>query len=339
MHNRFILPCFFLFLMSGNTSLLAAEQLTLYSTLDTVAIEPLLQQFTQDTGISIKQVSGTAEQMFERLRKEDGDTAADVFIGADVVQLQRAESADLLQAVTSQALEAAVPASYRDAEGYWYGLTMFVRPIFYLKHKVDTYLFYGYEEMARSAWKGRICVSSSDNPYNQSLVASMIASHGKQITQKWLTKFVANLAREPQGDDRDQLIAIGEGVCDIALANSYLYGKLAASKDAKQQQLAAKLGMLWANQPSRGVHANFRGAGVAAHAPHRAGAIKLLEYLVTENSQRWLATHTYEYPVIDMTWTRTHRRWGRFKTDSKNMPRLGELNQTALTLMKEAGWK
>ncbi|VAW79255.1 Ferric iron ABC transporter, iron-binding protein, partial [hydrothermal vent metagenome] len=266
----------FVFLLSTTFTpvLFAAEKVTLYSSHEAAAIQPLLERFTKDTGIQVDLVNGTEEQLIQRLKTEKGDAAADIFLGADVVQLQRAEKTDLLQSVTSEALKA-VPPSYRDSAGYWYGLSMFVRPIFYPKSDIDPFEFYGYEQMAKPEWKGRICVSSSDNPYNQSLVASMITSRGKEATQKWLTTFVGNLARPPQGDDRDQLIAISTGVCDIALANTYLYGQMSASEDEAERQAVDDLGMLWANQPGRGVHANFRGAGVNVHAPHRANAIKL----------------------------------------------------------------
>ena len=325
--------------LGGGTDLLAAEKLVLYSTLNLERLSPLLQRFSEQTGIDIESVQGSEQALFERLGRETGSAAADLFVGEHAAQMQRAEQADLLEAVTSQALEAGVQKPYRDPEGYWYAFGMFVRPIVYKKDKVDTYLFFGYEEMAREKWKGRICLSGSDNPYNRSLVASMLASNGEDLTRKWLKTLVANLARAAGGSDRDQLAAIQAGTCDLTLANTDLYGRLSASADAGERALVAGLGLLWANQPDRGVHANFRGIGLNVHAPHRANAIRFMEYLVTEENQRWLASHDWEYPVRDMYWPHAQRLWGRFKSDSANMPQLAELDSLALKLMQEAGWK
>ncbi len=329
----------FLLSVTFSSALFAGDSITLYSARDASTIQPLLEQFTQNTEIQVKVVTGPAEQLIQSLLENDSNTAADIFIGMDATQLQQAKKIGALQSVTSELLTATVPMGYRDSEGFWYGLSMYVRPIFYAKKRVDPFEFYGYEEMTKPEWKGRICVSPSSNIYNQSLVASMLASRGKEATQKWLTEFVANLAQPAQGNDRDQFIAIAAGQCDMTLANTYLYGQMAASENKEEQRLVAGLGMLWANQPSRGVHANFSGAGMGIHAPHKDNAEKLLEFLLTEKSQLWFANHNYEYPVIDITWPGEIRRWGRFKSDSRNMPRLGELNQTAETMMKQAGWQ
>lgn len=317
----------------------SAGQVKVYSAREAKLIQPLFDQFTEKTGIKVELVTGEPEQLLERLKTERGDTAADLFLAADTVHLQRAKNADLLQSVTSKTLNTAIPSVYRDKDRFWYGLTMFVRPIFYVKSDTDPYQFYGYEEMAKPEWEGRICVSSSDNIFNQTLVASMIAKRGKKATQEWLSKFVANFARPAHGNDRDQLIAVADGKCDITLANTYLYGQMFASEDKAEQQVVADFGMIWANQPSRGVHANFSGAGITAQAPHKGNAKKLLEFLLTEESQTWFMNNNYEYPTVDMKWPYTLTRWGRFKSDSTNMPRLEELNETAVTFMKEAGWQ
>lgn len=327
-------------LMMVGQSAWAQEVVNLYSARKEQLIKPLLHEFTRQSGIKVNLVTGKADALLKRLESEGRNSPADLLITTDAGRLYRGKVAELLQPVESEVLEGAVPASYRDPEGYWYGLSLRARPIIYVKDKVDPAELSGYEALADPKWKGRICIRSSGNIYNQSLVASMIASGGEQKTKEWANSFVANFARKPSGGDRDQIKAAAAGVCDIAIANTYYLGKMVHAKDDGQRQAAAKVAIFWPNQDGRGVHINISGAAVTAAARNKANAIKLLEFLVSDSAQQWYAEVNHEYPVKEgVTWSETLKAWGEFKPDNINMAKLGEYNAAAVKVMDRVGWK
>jgi iron(III) transport system substrate-binding protein len=197
-----------------------------------------------------------------------------------------------------------------------------------------------YEALAEPAWKKRICIRSSSNIYNQSLVASMIASDGSEATEAWARGLVENFARPPRGGDRDQIKAAAAGLCDIAIANTYYLLGMLQSKDAGQREAAGKLAVFWPNQQGRGTHVNVSGVALTGSAGHKQNAIRLVEFLVGNDSQQWYARVNGEYPVRrDVPVSDILRAWGDFKMDTVNLSRLGELNPQALRLMDRAGWK
>jgi iron(III) transport system substrate-binding protein len=208
------------------------------------------------------------------------------------------------------------------------------------RDRVDPAALSRYEDLADPAWRNKICVRSSDNIYNQSLVASMIAAHGEAGTEKWARGLVANFARPPRGGDRDQIKAVAAGECDIALANTYYLGRMENSKKQEERMAAASVFILWPNQQGRGAHVNVSGAGVVRYAPHPGNAVKLLEFLVSDEAQRFYADSNYEYPVRSgVKANDTLRAWGEFKAESLNVSVLGENNAAAVMLMDRAGWK
>ena len=319
---------------------LADNEVNLYSSRKEALIKPLLDRFSSDTGITVNLVTGKDDALLERLKSEGANTPADLFITADASRLHRAMAAGVLQPVESAALKAAVPERLRDPGGHWYGLSQRARPIFYVKEAVSPEELSTYEALADEKWKGRICIRSSDNIYNQSLVASMIASAGEAATEKWATAFVANFARPPKGGDRDQIKAAAAGLCDIAVANTYYFGMMLNGNDEEQREAADKVAIFWPNQEDRGTHVNVSGIGVTSAARNRDNAVALMEFLVSPESQEWYAEANQEYPVRDdVKWSGTLENWGRFKADSLNLSVLGENNPAAVRLMDRAGWK
>lgn len=318
----------------------ASGEVNLYSARKENLIKPLLDSFTKETGISVNLVTGKADALLKRLETEGRNTPADLLITTDAGRLYRAKVAGVLQPVSSEVLNAAIPENLRDPEGQWFGLSQRARPIFYVKGKVDPSELSTYENLSDARWKGRICIRSSSNIYNQSLVASMIANIGEQQTESWAKGFVANLARPPKGGDRDQIKAAAAGQCDIAIANTYYVGAMINAKDEAQKAAAQKVAVFWPNQGDRGTHVNVSGIGMTAAAKNTENAKKLMEYLVGEEAQQWYAEVNHEYPVRDgVEWSETLRSWGQFKPDTLNLSKLGELNGDAVRLMDRAGWK
>ena len=318
----------------------ATDEVNLYSARKEKLIKPLLDTFTKETGIKVNLVTAKAGPLLKRLKTEGLNSPADLLITTDAGRLHKANEAGVLQVTESDVLNKAVPASFRDPKGVWYGLSLRARPIFYVKDKVKPEELSTYEALADDKWKNRICIRSSSNIYNQSLVASMISNNGTEKTQAWANKFVSNLARKPKGGDRDQIKAAAAGECDIAIANTYYYGNMIHGKDKKQNKAAEAVAIFWPNQADRGAHVNISGIAMTKASKNKANAQKLMEFLVNEESQNWYAQVNYEYPVISSgDWSDTLKNWGEFKADSINLATLGELNKDASQLMDKAKWK
>jgi len=325
---------------AGSLAARAEGEVNIYSARQEALIKPLLERFTADTGIRANLVTAKADALVERLEAEGRNSPADILITVDAGRLHRAKVAGVLQPVASGVVAAAVPAHLRDPDGYWVGLSMRARPIMHAHARVEAEELSTYEDLADARWRGRICIRSSSNIYNQSLVASMIAAHGEDETLAWLEGLVANFARDPQGGDRDQIKAVAAGECDLAIANTYYLGGMLNSDDAVEREAAEQVAVFWPNQNGRGAHVNVSGAGVTAAAPNRDNAIRFLEYAVTDDAQQWYAEVNYEYPVKPgVQWSETLQGFGEFQVDALNLATLGELNATAVMLMDRAGWR
>lgn len=324
---------------TGCAQAMAAE-VNVYSSRKEALIKPLLDQFTQETGVKVNLVTGKDDALIARLQKEGAKSPADLLITADAGRLYRAKQAGLLQPHGSQKATHAVPAKLQDVDGQWLGLTQRARPIFYVKGKVNPDQLSTYEALTDPKWKGEICIRSSSNIYNQSLVASMIEAKGEQATAQFAQGLVKNMARKPTGGDTDQLRAAAAGVCDIAIANTYYFGRLANSSKAKDLAVVEKLAIFWPNQNERGTHVNVSGVGLTKAAKHKADAVKLIEFMLNETSQIWYSEVNNEYPVVaGVAPSNTLASWGEFKADSLNLTKLGENNRAAVKLMDRAGWK
>ncbi len=317
-----------------------AEEVNVYSAREEQLIKPLLDAFSKDTGIKVNLVTGDDDPLLERLKREGANSPADVLITADAGRLYRATQNGSLQAIQSAKLNQAVPANLRDPENRWFGLTYRARVIFYNKDKVKPNELSTYEALADPQWQGRVCVRSSNSIYNQSLLASMIQADGAAQAENWAKGLVNNFARAPAGGDRDQIKAVAAGQCDVALANTYYYAQMLYGKDAAQKAAASKVGLFWPNQNNRGTHINISGAGVTTSAKNKENAIKLLEYMVLDDAQRWYSTTNGEFPVKPGTTASPElQSWGNFKRDPVNLSVLGKNNAQAVMLMDKAGWQ
>ncbi len=317
-----------------------AEEVNVYSAREEQLIKPLLDAFSKDTGIKVNLVTGDDDPLLERLKREGANSPADVLITADAGRLYRATQNGSLQAIQSAKLNQAVPANLRDPENRWFGLTYRARVIFYNKDKVKPNELSTYEALADPQWQGRVCVRSSNSIYNQSLLASMIQADGAAQAENWAKGLVNNFARAPAGGDRDQIKAVAAGQCDVALANTYYYAQMLYGKDTAQKAAASKVGLFWPNQNNRGTHINISGAGVTTSAKNKENAIKLLEYMVLDDAQRWYSTTNGEFPVKPGTTASPElQSWGNFKRDPVNLSVLGKNNAQALMLMDKAGWQ
>jgi len=315
-------------------------EVNIYSERKEELIQPLLDRFIADTGIKVNLVTGEGDALIKRLEIEGRNSPADILLTTDVARLYRAKSLELLQPISSDELVNAIPANFRDGEGYWYGLSLRSRVIVYAKDRVNPEQLPTYEAMINPEWKGRICVRSSSNPYNQSLVASMIARNGIEATQAWASGLVKNFARSPRGGDRDQIKAVAVGECDIALVNTYYLGGMLHSDIDDEKQAAEKVALFWPNQNDRGAHFNISGAGISRSAKNQDAAIRLLEFLSGDEAQAWYAEMNHEFPVRPgIAVSDTLQQWGSYIADDINLDQLGQYNADAVRLMDRAGWK
>ena len=331
-----------LLVIALNPLAVSAEEVNIYSARKEQLIKPLLDEFSARTGIVVNLVTGKAGALLKRLQSEGRNTPADIFLTVDAGRLYAAKRADLLQPLESESLRAQIPSHYRDAEGYWFGLSARARVVMYSKDRVEPEQLSTYEDLAAPHWQGRICIRSSGNIYNQSLLASMIANDGVERAQSWAEGVVANMARSPQGNDRAQIKAVAAGECDIAIANTYYMGKMAAStQDDGQREAATAVGVFFPNQSDRGTHMNVSGAGVTKYAKNREQAVALLEFLASDAAQAWYAQANYEYPVApDVAVSDIVAAWGfPFASDTVNVAVLGENNAEAVRIFDRVGWK
>jgi iron(III) transport system substrate-binding protein len=300
----------------------------------------LFDRFQELTGIEVRVVTATADELITRLEREGAASPADILITVDAGRLHRAKELGLLRPVTSQVLSEVVPASLRDPEGYWFGLTKRARILVYAPDRVSANELSTYESLADPSWAGRVLVRSSDNIYNQSLLASIVAADGPDAAEAWAAAVVENLARPPQGNDTDLVLDVAAGIGDVAIVNTYYVGRLLHDPDPSVRQLAETVRVFFPNQNDRGAHVNVSGAGVTASSPNPENAVRLLEFLVSEEAQRVFAEVIFEYPVrADVPWVPTLTEWGEFRADTLNLRRLGELNSEAVMIFDRAGWR
>lgn len=322
------------------TIAIASSEVNVYSARKEALIKPLLTQFEEQTGITVNLITGKADALLQRLKIEGKASPADIFITVDAGRLQRAKEANVLQAVESEVLNSNIPQNLRDSDNLWFGLSQRARTIFYAKDKVKPEQLSSYEDLGDPKWKGKICLRSSNNIYNQSLVASMIENIGLEQTQAWAEKLIDNLAKPPSGGDTDLIKAVAAGVCEVTLANTYYFGRIMNSDKASDKKLVSDVGLFWANQNGRGVHMNVSGAGVTKYAKNRANAVKLIEFMSMPEAQAWYSMINSEFPALaEAVISPSLKSWGTFKADPIALNVLGENNRSAVELMDRAGWK
>lgn len=304
------------------------------------ADEALYKVFTEKTGIKVNVVKGKSDELIERLKREDKDTEADLLITADVGKLHRAKEMGLLQSTKSDELTKNIPEKYRDEENQWFGLTKRARVIVYAKDKVDPKTLSTYEDLTTEKWKGKVLVRSSTNIYNQSLLASFIEINGEEKAKEWAKGLVANMARQPEGNDRDQAKAVVAGIGDVAIMNTYYVGKLLDSSDAEEVKVGKSIGVFFPNQDTTGTHVNISGAGVTKHAKNQENAVKFMEFLSGAEAQKQYAEANSEYPVNpEVEPSELLKSWGTFKEQDIKLSKLGENNKKAVEILNEVNWK
>ncbi|MGN8226659.1 Fe(3+) ABC transporter substrate-binding protein [Gracilimonas sp. BCB1] len=318
------------------------EEVNVYSARHYDTDQALYEKFTEQTGIEVNLIEGGSDELIERVKSEGINSPADILITVDAGRLWRAEEADILQPLESETLEERIPSSFRHPDGLWAGLSKRVRGLVVNPDAVENFEELTYEDLAAPRFEGRVCIRSSNNIYNQSLVASMIETIGAEATEEWAEGLVSNFARDPQGGDRDQIRGVAAGVCDVAVANHYYLAVMLTGDDEADLEAASKVAFVFPNQgeDERGAHVNISGAGILKNAPNKDNAIAFLEYLTTTEAQKYYIGGNNEYPINDEAEKAdVLEEFGEFKSDAVNVSALGRNNPEAIQIMDRAGWK
>jgi iron(III) transport system substrate-binding protein len=317
-----------------------AQVVNLYSARHYDVDEQLYDEFTEETGIQVNLLEGQPDELIERIVSEGEESPADVFIAVDAGRLWRAQEAGILQPVESEVLDSTVPENLREPSGLWYGLTTRARMLVYNVDNVQPEELSTYEDLASPEWEGRVCIRSSSNVYNQSLLGSMVESIGPEATEAWAEGLVGNFARDPEGGDTDQIKAVAAGQCDVAVVNHYYWARMAKSDDAADQEAVAKTALFFPNQADRGTHVNISGMGLVAGAPNPENAIAFMEFLVSPEAQEVFAESNNEYPVADgVALDPVVSELGDFKVDATNVVTYGRNNPKVNEIVDRAGWE
>lgn len=317
-----------------------SKEVNLYTSRHYDVDDELYANFEKETGIKVNVIKGEADELLERIKREGDATQADLLYTADVGRLFRAKEEGVLQSGSSELLDKQIPKKFQDNDQMWYGLTKRARVIIYNKDKVKPEELSTYEALTEDKWKGRVLIRSSENVYNQSLLASFIDINGEEEAKEWAKGIVANLARNPEGGDRDQAKAIAAGIGDVAIMNTYYYGQMLNSEDPEEVKVAEGLGVFFPNQETTGTHVNISGAGIVKHSKNKENAIKLLEFLSAPEAQGTFATANFEYPVnVDVEPSDLLKSWGDFKEQDIQLSVLGDNNAKSIMIFNEVGWK
>lgn len=315
-----------------------AKTINIYSHRQQPLIKPFLDAFTAETGIQTKVVYAS-KGLAQRLAAEGAASPADVILTVDIARLAEYAALDLLAPVRSDVLRANIPARLRASDGRWFSFSERARIIVTSRDRVAADDIRDLEDLANPRWKGRLCSRPGSHDYNRALVASMIAAHGEAKTEDWARGVVANLARKPQGNDRSQVKAIHQGLCDIAIMNSYYYGNMKYGNDPKQRVWAESIRLVFTNQSNRGNHMNVSGGGVAKYAKNKKEAVLFLEFLTGRTAQRLYGEINFEYPVNPkFPAGGVLASWGSFKPDSLPIERLSDLAPQAQMIIDRVGW-
>ena len=322
-------------------SAVSAEEVNVYTSRHYDTDLAIYESFTDATGIEVNLIEDKAGALIERIKAEGANSPADILITVDAANLAAASEAGLFQPVDSATLNERVPETLRHPDGLWYALTKRARVIMYRKADVDVTGLERYEDLADPRFDDMICIRSSSNVYNQSLVSSLIATNGSEATEAWVDGVIANFAREPQSNDTGQIKAVVAGECDIAVANTYYLARLRSSDDAADRAVGEAIGVIMPNQEDRGAHINVSGAGVLQNAPNRDNAVALLEFLAGDEAQRAFAEGNNEWPAVDAV---PHAvilddLYGDFVEDDLNPALYGSNRVEAVEMMEARGWE
>lgn len=300
----------------------------------------LYNSFTEQTGIQINLIEGSSDELIERIKNEGLNSPADIIITVDAGRLWRAKEAGILQRHESDFLKDVIPTHMQEQDGYWVGLSERVRGIVYNLDKINSDDLKGYLQLSNPEWEGKVCVRSSNNIYNQSLISSLIATYGEAETEEWATGLVRNFARTSQGGDTDQIRAVAAGLCDVALVNHYYLARIMQSDANADVEIATSVSIYFPPKEYGGTHVNISGAGIAANSPNRENALRFLEYLATAEAQLLFAVGNNEFPVLDgLELPDELLKFGNYDSDAVNVTTYGTNNPRAIRLMDRVGWR
>jgi len=318
---------------------LAEGQLNIYSSRHYDTDERLYTDFTDQTGITINRIEGKADELLARMQAEGANSPADVLITVDTSRLSRAKNMGLLQPVESAVLEERIPANLQDTDNDWFGFSQRARIIFYNKNSVDVPPA-NYMDLADPAYKGKVCIRSSTNEYNQTLLAAIVTHFGENKATEWAEGVVDNMARAPQGGDTDQLRGLISGECEVSVSNSYYFARALRTDVNGLSDNIDQIGWVFPDQDGNGAHMNLSGAGVAANAPNRDNAVKFLEYLASDSAQAYFSAGNDEFPAVKgVELAESVAKLGEFKADEINLSEVAQNIPTAQKIFNAVGWK
>ena len=310
-----------------------AQEVNVYSHRQPELVQPLFDAFTAQTGIAVN-VAFVNKGMAERLKAEGARSPADLVMTVDIARLAQVVAAGVTKPVISETLNTNIPAAFRDADNQWFGLTSRARVVFASKDRVADGAVSTYEDLADPKWQGRICSRAGTHDYNLALLAAVIDHHGAQAARAWATGLHDNLAKRPEGGDRDQVKSIWAGECDISLGNTYYMGEMMAAPD--QRKWADSVRIIFPTFAEGGTHVNISGMAMTKSAPHREDALKLMEFLTSEPAQKIYAEINHEFPLrTGVERSELVESWGSFTPDTANLAALAAHRPQALKLMEE----
>ena len=315
------------------------KELNLYSARHYQADEALYSEFTRQTGIKINRIEGKEDELLERIKNEGAHSPADVLLTVDASRLATAHEMGLFAPLKSKILDQRIPANLRTED--WFSFSTRARVIVYAKGSVKAEAVQNYADLARPRLKGKLCTRSGSHPYNLSLMASFIAHHGEAKAEEWARGMVANFARSPKGGDTDQIRAVAAGECEVALANTYYVARLMRSDKPDDWKVMEKVAVVLPDQQSFGTHINVSGGGMLKHAPHKDAALKFLEYLASDEAQRFFADGNNEWPVVVGVKVNNPAlaTLGKFKADALPVGSLAMYRSKAQVIFDRVGYR
>ena len=319
-----------------------SNEINLYSQRHYKVDENQYEAFENETGIKVNVVKANADELIERLKNEGENSPADLFITVDAGKLQKAKDLDLLQKISSPIINQNVDVDLKDVNGYWIPITYRARILVYSKDRVKSDELSTYANLTDEKWRNKVLVRSSSNAYNQALLSSIVANNGVDAASKWARDLVKNFARDPKGNDRDQVKAIAAGQGDVAIVNSYYIGLLLSSENEEEIKAGNSVGVFFPNQgeDETGSHINVSGIGLIKNAPNKENAIKLMEFLTSESAQKTYTNTSYEYPANpNVEPNEIVKKWGSFKKDKLDLNQLGVFRNKAIEIFDKSGWK
>ena len=341
LHKTLIL-LILVFLSSCQTNKKESREINIYSQRHYAVDELQYENFTKMTGIKVNVTKANADELIQRLKIEGSSSSADLFITVDVGKLWQAGDMDLLQKIEDETITSNIKKEFLDPNNFWVPVTFRSRIIVYSKDRVDVNELDSYESLADKKWKNRLLIRSSSNSYNQALMSSIIANNGARVAERWSSDIVSNLARDPKGNDRDQVKAIAAGQGDLAVVNSYYIGLLLSSEKEDELNAGNSVGVFFPNQgiDQSGAHINVSGIALTKNSPNKENALKLIAYLTSSVAQQTYVDNTYEYSVNpEIEPNKIVKQWGDFKKDNLDLNMLGVKRNEAIRIFDKTGWK